>query len=195
MKCFANFWNHATAIAISARSFWYNMLMKVARFFSGAVIKKIGFWKEEEIWEAIEKKLRFKLSATGRHCDWVWDVFDDAKAKASQAMKMGSRCFNGRKVFNCSCPKCVSTHLSDCVRQFLASYSESCSALGVGTPEICGRIDPWEVGTPEVSVWSLRSLGHSYPMNKIEVVTSANLPHRDVLKQCKLRDGEIMDQI
>lgn len=31
------------------------MLMKVARFFSGAVIKKIGFWKEEEIWEAIEK--------------------------------------------------------------------------------------------------------------------------------------------
>lgn len=67
-------------------------------------------------------------------------MFDNAKATASQAVETQARCFSGRKGFNCSGPKCVSTHLCDCVRQFSVWYSERHSALRVSKAEVCRRI-------------------------------------------------------
>lgn len=61
------FWNQATASSLLSG---FDVLMKAAEFYSGAGIKKIGFGRKENIWEARERKkkeLNHRVSATGRH--------------------------------------------------------------------------------------------------------------------------------
>ena len=60
MICFAALWNQAT---VSSLLSGFDILMKVARFYSEAVIKKIGFGrKEKNLGSYREKKLNLRLS-------------------------------------------------------------------------------------------------------------------------------------
>ena len=76
MICFAALWNQAT---VSSLLSGFDILMKVARFYSWAVIKKIGFGRKEKnvgSYRKKKKKLNLRLSD-------IMAGFDDAKARAS----------------------------------------------------------------------------------------------------------------
>ena len=68
MICFAALWNQAT---VSSLLSGFDILMKVARFYSGAVIKKIGFGRKEKNVGSYRKKIKKVKPQVIRHYGWV----------------------------------------------------------------------------------------------------------------------------